>query len=601
MRFRVSSVVGNSTVRFLVLALLAGTATGCSSDVTRFGGVFASRSSGQDTMTTASIPHYANAVNGQVPIPERDVAGSVSRPNQPIRSAANEALSQPFPQSPNVTRNTSPNFNTNVSGARIAATPQRIDRVALAAPNQGKITNSIAKPVTDTLTEKKQALAQAFPDAKTVTTKRDQLASATDTMITGKTSSGWTTVNAPAVRLQQGESVAALAKRYGVPEKEILKANGLASPGAAQAGQTIIIPVFSTKSAAANVLTTPTTGAASIVADKTSKIPVPAKAPGQGQGQAILPATVALRDKNGKVISDQKLATAAPAKAGQGTPSSYQVQPGDSLAKIAKKTGVPIDSLKSANGIVDKPIRVGQTLTLPNANAPAKNQTASIPAKAQTTASGAKGQTASAAPVPATAATAKPANAKAIPSKVVATNNLEPDNIKTGTVPAGKETAAATKPVASKAPVTANESVTEAAAKNDPNDVAPEGTGIGKYRWPVRGAVIAGYGSNVDGNRNDGIDISVPQGTPVKAAENGVVIYSGNGLKELGNTVLIRHDDGTVTVYGNADKLNVTRGEKVTRGQVIANSGMSGNASRPKLHFEVRKNASAVNPMTFLD
>ena len=96
---------------------------------------------------------------------------------------------------------------------------------------------------------------------------------------------------------------------------------------------------------------------------------------------------------------------------------------------------------------------------------------------------------------------------------------------------------------------------------------APEATGIGKYRWPVRGAVIAAYGANVNGSRNDGIDISVPQGTPIKAAENGVVIYAGNGLKELGNTVLVRHDDGTVTVYGNADTLSVTRGQKIQRGQ----------------------------------
>ncbi len=71
----------------------------------------------------------------------------------------------------------------------------------------------------------------------------------------------------------------------------------------------------------------------------------------------------------------------------------------------------------------------------------------------------------------------------------------------------------------------------------------------------------------VEGARNTGIDISVPEGTPVKAAENGVVIYSGSGLKDLGNTVLVRHDDGTVTVYGNAAALNVKRGDKVTRGQ----------------------------------
>jgi murein DD-endopeptidase MepM/ murein hydrolase activator NlpD len=144
-------------------------------------------------------------------------------------------------------------------------------------------------------------------------------------------------------------------------------------------------------------------------------------------------------------------------------------------------------------------------------------------------------------------------------------------------------------------------SLTEAEEKSDVTDAAPESTGIGKYRWPVRGAVIAGYGANVEGNRNDGIDISVPEGTPIKAAENGVVIYAGSSLKELGNAVLVRHDDGTVTVYGHAGDLNVQRGQKIQRGQTVATSGMSGNASRPKVHFEVRKNATPVNPMTFLE
>ncbi|MBR7518330.1 M23 family metallopeptidase, partial [Mycobacterium tuberculosis] len=85
---------------------------------------------------------------------------------------------------------------------------------------------------------------------------------------------------------------------------------------------------------------------------------------------------------------------------------------------------------------------------------------------------------------------------------------------------------------------------------------------------------------------NDGIDISVPEGTPIKAAENGVVIYSGDGLKEFGNTVLVRHDNGLVTVYGNASKLNVQRGQKVKRGEELGRSGMTGNATSPKLHFE---------------
>src|SRR5690606_5358717 len=99
----------------------------------------------------------------------------------------------------------------------------------------------------------------------------------------------------------------------------------------------------------------------------------------------------------------------------------------------------------------------------------------------------------------------------------------------------------------------------------------------------------------------DGIDIQVPEGTPVKAAENGVVIYAGDGLKEFGNTVLVRHDNGLVTVYGHASELKVSRGDKVKRGQQIASSGMSGVADSPRLHFEVRKNSAPVDPTTFLE
>jgi murein DD-endopeptidase MepM/ murein hydrolase activator NlpD len=150
-------------------------------------------------------------------------------------------------------------------------------------------------------------------------------------------------------------------------------------------------------------------------------------------------------------------------------------------------------------------------------------------------------------------------------------------------------------------PPVAKESVTEVASKDDGSESSPKATGISKYRWPVRGQVIAGYGANVEGNRNDGINISVPEGTPIKAAENGVVIYSGSSLKELGNAVLVRHDDGTVTVYGNASELKVQRGQKIQRGQTLAASGMSGTATQPQVHFEVRKNASAVNPSTFLE
>ena len=92
----------------------------------------------------------------------------------------------------------------------------------------------------------------------------------------------------------------------------------------------------------------------------------------------------------------------------------------------------------------------------------------------------------------------------------------------------------------------------------------------------------------------------MPEGTPVKAAENGVVIYAGDGLKELGKTVLVRHENGIVTVYGHVSGIDVKRGDTVKRGQQIASSGMSGAAKQPQLHFEVRKNSTPVNPVTYL-
>ncbi len=130
---------------------------------------------------------------------------------------------------------------------------------------------------------------------------------------------------------------------------------------------------------------------------------------------------------------------------------------------------------------------------------------------------------------------------------------------------------------------------------------APKTTGIDKLRWPATGQVMTQFGGSTNGRKSDGIDISVPEGTPIKAAENGVVIYAGDGLKEYGNTVLVRHDNGLVSVYGHARELKVERGDTVTRGEVVALSGMSGDANRPKVHFEIRKDAKPVDPMTYLE
>ena len=121
------------------------------------------------------------------------------------------------------------------------------------------------------------------------------------------------------------------------------------------------------------------------------------------------------------------------------------------------------------------------------------------------------------------------------------------------------------------------------------------------FRWPVRGRVIAGYGAKTNGKQNDGINLAVPEGTPVKAAEDGVVAYAGNELKGYGNLVLIRHSNGYVTAYAHASELLVKRGETIKRGQTIAKSGQSGEVASPQLHFEIRKGSTPVDPLQFLN
>lgn len=507
MRKSVSPRFARTAPRVLVAVLLAGVATGCSSDATRFGGLFSS----SDDMTTGSIPRRSGNV-GYVPRGDVSSAGGAVASNQ---GYASQGAVSGAPMAMETADN---------SGVRRASTPMTVQRNTLSDPS--------AAPASP---GREVAMAQPMPNNAAPTLSDAVEPQARAAAPAPKRGDGWSTANAPVVMLRPGESVKTLSSRYGVPEKEILKANGLKNAAAAEPGQRITIPVFGTARSAAK---------ASIDTALDPNGKQPGNKQDTGAEVAILPNSAKGRDKAAGEAGKGKVAAG-----GDGKPEGgYEVQPGDSLARIAAKNGVSVDALKQANGLDGASIRVGQKLHIPAASRPAT------------------------------------------------------DGTMTASLPDAKKAAApVTEKAEAYAPVEKKQTLSEIENKTDVTEEAPESTGIGKYRWPVRGAVIAGYGANVEGSRNDGIDISVPEGTPVKSAENGVVIYSGSSLKELGNAVLVRHDDGTVTVYGHASSLNVQRGQKVQRGQTLAASGMSGNATRPKLHFEVRKNASAVNPMTFLE
>ncbi|QIG91886.1 MULTISPECIES: LysM peptidoglycan-binding domain-containing M23 family metallopeptidase [unclassified Bradyrhizobium] len=242
----------------------------------------------------------------------------------------------------------------------------------------------------------------------------------------------------------------------------------------------------------------------------------------------------------------------------------HYVNRGDTLHSIARQHHIPVADLARANNL-DQSARLslGMKLVVPGA------------------------KTAMAAPAPVAQAVA------AAPVAVAPAPTLAAPKVVATALP--QQSARLVQPTATvEQPAAAVEA--PAATKSS------EATGaLPTFRWPVRGKVITAYGSKTNGKVNDGINVAVPEGTPVKAAEDGVVAYSGNELKGYGNLVLVRHSNGYVTAYAHASEILVKRGDTIKRGQVIAKSGQSGEAGSPQLHFEIRKGSSPVDPLQFLN
>ncbi|MCA1388402.1 LysM peptidoglycan-binding domain-containing M23 family metallopeptidase [Bradyrhizobium sp. BRP19] len=255
---------------------------------------------------------------------------------------------------------------------------------------------------------------------------------------------------------------------------------------------------------------------------------------------------------------------AKPVAAVAAPPSTHFVNRGDTLASIARKNRISAAELARANGIdPSAKLKLGTKLTVPGAK---------------------------------TAAVAAPVAAAPVAAAPVA-GTLQP--VAAAPAPATKMATAAA-PVQSARLAQATSNVEEKAAETPAK--AAEATGaLPTFRWPVRGKVVTSYGAKTNGKSNDGINLAVPEGTPVKAAEDGVVAYSGNELKGYGNLVLVRHSNGYVTAYAHASELLVKRGDTIKRGQVIAKSGQSGEVASPQLHFEIRKGSSPVDPLQFLN
>lgn len=377
--------------------------------------------------------------------------------------------------------------------------------------------------------------------------------------------------------------------------------------------------------------------------------PAPAMAAVRNQPLPPPQSAVALRS-----AAPQPVAGGAAGWSAQGgTP--IVVAQGETLDTLSSRYGVPRAALISANGLSSPTIAPGSRLTIPVYNAagasapPAPRQMAQAPSPTRSDATrfvagpapasvaarpsaavpDARAQAQAAADAKAQAAAearskaatdaqamresrarfaaeakakaearvaAKPVSKPAVAEAPKPAKAPAPEKAKPVVVASAPATESKVSAVPKAAPEPVQEPKTTASLpKQEEAAAAPERA---DFRWPARGRVIAGFTGR---GGNEGINIAVPEGTPVKAAEGGTVAYAGSELKGYGNLVLIRHPNGYVSAYAHNGALNVKRGDTVKRGQVVATAGQTGNVSSPQLHFELRKGSSPVDPTPYLN
>ncbi len=360
---------------------------------------------------------------------------------------------------------------------------------------------------------------------------------------------GWTAIGGTRVSLRQGENLYNLSKRYGVPVKEIMKVNNLSSASNVVAGQKILIPTYTYSRAA--VVSAP---------DNHPQTRASRSSVGYEGEIATQNMTIPTRRPSHRVARKQTTATTTVASTAP--EGKHTVVAGDTLGGIAQRYGVEKSAIMQANEMNTRVVRLGQKLRIPTAGSYDNNRVANL--------------------------------------------KREKDKYGVDPIVTGSPTSIARKKpriikrVGAPAAYTPPSQAAEFAKRASVKAATPKQTGVSSFRWPAKGRVVSRFGARINGSANDGIDISVPVGTAVKAAENGTVIYSGSELEEFGKLILVRHSGGWVSAYAYSSKNLVKRGDTVKRGQTIARSGRSGTARTPKIHFELRKNSSPVNPLKHL-
>jgi murein DD-endopeptidase MepM/ murein hydrolase activator NlpD len=364
------------------------------------------------------------------------------------------------------------------------------------------------------------------------------------------------------IEVHQGDTLYGLSRRHHVPVSEMMAVNSLSNPNL-HLGQKLYLPTEGSASTRESV-------AAATAVESARPAPVP-------------------------------LASAAPNVVAQ-YGATYTVRPGDSLYGIARAHNVKFAELQQVNGITDpRRVKPGVVLRVPGRGGNDTPAVASAPRSAPSVATNTPS-----AVVPPVAAAEPPAELPNYGQSIttrptiingehrVASLTDKTNDATPNAAPAAASSEVAPPPAAQ--PPKPEEKVALAAPA-----AASAVAATVKLRWPTTGRIIAGFGGRPDGTHNDGINLAVPLGTEVHAAESGVVAYAGNELKGYGNLVLLRHDNGWVTAYAHNDELLVKRGDKVKRGQVIAKAGKTGSVDQPQLHFELRQGSRPVDPIPYLE
>ena len=450
----------------------------------------------------------------------------------------------PVPTSSPATR---PSFSSSSAGPRGYTPPQyTVDSLSTSSIRSSGGPKVIRSNVTRTAPKKATARTQIDPV---------NVSSVDNTQASSSAKGGWSAAGGTHVTLQQGETLYSLSRRYGVPVKAIANANNISNTSQVASGQQILIPTYV----------------------YSPNAPISKGAVNKRQASH---APVTIKSNNSKPLNQQLPVKVAQSSTYNGV---YQVQKGDTLTRIAANHNMSVANLRNANGLhTSDVIQIGQKLKVGSVS-----PVAGLPRLDNTTTASVTGY------APNTVAEAprsKPASTQRVDLAQSSVINARSPKVRPSHQ--AKVVAKINNPKPVKASTQPNiDKITTASNKAVANT---------NFIWPVRGEIISRFdGADAD-STNNGINLSVPEGTPVRASASGEVIYASNGLADYGNLVLIRHSNGFVTAYAHNSQLSVKRGERVRQGQVIAKSGKSGNVKSPQLHFELRKGKKPVDPLAHL-